>query len=60
MTFEQLRAIFEAYTTLRAISSVHRDKNLALMCAETESLLVNAFPELRILEGEIDSSLESK
>ena len=56
MTEQERRAVEDAYTTLRAVCNTFgkHDDVLAGICAESERLLVEAFPEVARLEDAID------
>jgi hypothetical protein len=56
LTFSQLEALYDSYTTLRILfkENEHKDKDAALMAAMSASLLVSQFPDLAELERVID------
>lgn len=56
MTEQQILAIRDAYTTLRAMNHVYGRTDLvtAQYCSESERLLVEAFPDIAALENSID------
>ena len=61
LTEQQRNAVHDAYTTLRAITATHgeHDDVITNMCAESERLLVEAFPEVEALEKRLDESTPS-
>ena len=57
MTEQQIKAVQDAYTTLRAVCRTYgkHDGVLVGICAKSERLLVEAFPEVAALETAIDA-----
>ena len=58
MTKEQIDAVRDAYTTLRAVYSTYgkADEVIAELCVVSASELVNNFTEVAVLEAAIDGS----
>lgn len=56
LTFEQREAIFDCYTTMRALYNTHGRTNpkLALTCGESANKLVEAFDFIAAFEKKLD------